>query len=111
MTAATHDFTVRQGETFSRTLTYRDAEGALVDLTGSSARMAVRKRDGQAVVATPGIMLGGAAGTLALSIPATLTAAILPGAYEYDLFVTSGGGVCEALLAGKFVVERAVSLA
>ena len=110
MTAAAHDFTIRQGETFSRTLTYKDAAGALVNLTGYSARMSVRKRDGQAVVATAATTLGGAAGTISLSISAALTAGLRPDAYEYDLFLTSGGGVCEALLAGKFIVERAVSL-
>ena len=109
MAAGRHDFTVRQGETFTRAITYKNPDGTPVNLSGYTARMAVRKREGQGVLASPSITLGGASGTITPVIAASVTAAMPPGEHEYDLFVVSGGGVAACLLFGRFVVERAVS--
>jgi hypothetical protein len=55
-----------------------------------------------------GITLGGAAGTIQLSISAVTTAALTAGTYVYDLELTYAGTVTR-LLEGQFVVTPEVT--
>ena len=107
MTAAAYDFTIRQGATFQRVLTYKDAAGALVNLTGYTGRMQVRR--GNTLLATASVSLGGSAGTITVTIPKETTAALPVVEADYDLFLTSAGGLADCLLAGTLTVEGAVS--
>ena len=80
------------------------------NLTGYAAAMKVRTTSyplGSVVlsVVSPGnIVLGGTAGSIALSLPAALTSSITPGTYFYDLVLTSAAGKKLQFLAGKFLV-------
>ena len=123
MSAGTFHFIAEQGVTFNPILTYRDATGALVDLTGVSARMQVRESYEATTVVLDlttengGITLGGALGTIALSICAEDMSAVPvnsgPGTppaafYVYDLELVAGA-VTQRLLQGKFTVTREVT--
>ncbi len=107
MAAGRHDFTLEQGATFDELITYKDANGTPVDLTGYVARMQIREKitDATPVVSldtTSGITLGGTAGTIHLTIPATTTATInMPKGGVYDLEIESPTGVVTRLLEGK----------
>lgn len=108
--AATYDFTIEQGSAFRRVLTYRDENGALVDLTGYSARMQIRATtEGSLLVelttANGRIALGGAGGTITLAIDAVTTAALTRGGV-YDLELLPGGDEEQAFR----LVQGAVSL-
>ena len=95
-------FSVRAGDTFSRTVTWKDAAGAPVDLTGYAAEFTVTDSAGAVVLALTvgqGVTLGGAAGTVAL---AAQTAGTAPGGYSYFLRLTSPGGVVTTILVGAF---------
>ena len=120
----TANVVIGQGETFNPTLTYRDDAGALVDLTGYTARMHVRESYGATSVAltltteNSAITLGGAAGTIDLLATAAQMAALTvpdsPGyppskAYVYDLELVSGAGLVTRLMRGKFTVTREVT--
>lgn len=83
-----HDLTVRQGETWSHVYTHRDSAGSAIDLTGYSARMAVKRaatdaETPQAYLSTGSdadggtITLGGAAGTVTLAMTAAETSGLL----------------------------------
>lgn len=74
----------------------RDAHTApsvLVELTTENGRIA----------------LGGAAGTIQLTIAATDTALLPSGLYVYDLELASAGGVVTRLLEGGCAVEPEVT--
>ena len=82
------DLTVRQGETFSYVFTYKDNAGSAIDLTGYTARAAIKRspNDGETptVYFSTGsdadggtITLGGAAGTVTLAMTAAQTQAML----------------------------------
>ncbi len=43
MPAANHDFDIEQGATFSQSLTFKDAEGSAINLTGCTFRGQVRR--------------------------------------------------------------------
>lgn len=104
-----------QGSTFRRRLTLKDSEGALVDLSGYTARMQVRaKVESSAVIASlttenGRITIGGTDGTITLLLSATETAALPAGGYVYDLEIVNGLSDVVRLLEGQFIVSGNVT--
>ena len=95
------DFTIQTGNT-------------LWNLTNYTATMTIRPFVGAnttTLVLTNGngITLGGAAGTVDITISAAVTADFAPSRYAYD-FVLNSGTVITRLLEGKFVVTAGVTL-
>ena len=100
-TTFTVNFTIQTGNT-------------LFNLTGYSATMTIRPFVGSnttTLVLTngSGITLGGAAGTVAISISAATTADFEPSRYAYD-FMLDSGSVVTRLLEGKFIVTAGVTV-
>lgn len=125
MTAATITLEMEQGATFSKVWTCRDAAGAAIDLSAYTARMQVRATYASSAVlldcstANGKIVLGGAAGTIALTIPAADLAALTipdsPGKPPmlnavFDLELVNGGTVIR-LLQGPCNISREVTRA
>jgi hypothetical protein len=111
MAASTYDIDLEQGSTYSTVFTYTDSNGAAVNLTGFTARMQVRSVysiDGPAISLTTnaggGIALGGAAGTVTVTVAATVSANLVPKNYVYDIELVSAGGVVTKLIRGKMKV-------
>lgn len=114
MIAGVYNFTIDQGATFSRQLTLKDASDDPMNLTGYTARMQIRpeiESDEVMVELTTTngrIALGGVAGTVTLTISATVTATIdKEGVYDLEL-VTPAGEVYRAL-KGKVRLEPEVT--
>jgi len=100
-TTFTVNFTIQNGNT-------------LFNLTGYSATMTIRPFVGAnttTLVLTNGngITLGGAAGTVAITISAATTADFEPSRYAYD-FMLNSGSVVTRLLEGKFIVTAGVTV-
>jgi hypothetical protein len=114
MAATTYDILLEQGATFSQVITYKD-NGVAVNLTGYTARMQVRATLESAstlvelTTANSRIALGGAAGTISLTISATDTAALTAGRGVYDLELVSGSGIVTRLLQGVCTISRNVT--
>lgn len=117
------DLDIEQGATFTRVFTWQDAGGEPVDLTGYAARLQVRETHGSLEsvldLSSPsaGLELGGAAGTITLTITASQTADIVVAddgsdtpvrALVYDLELANGAFV-KRLLAGAFTVSKEVT--
>lgn len=110
------DLNCWQGASWDYSLTWQTA-GTPVNLTGYSARMQVRSSydSGTAVVnltSGTGITLGGTAGTIALEMNATTTAALdgTPNIqYVYDLELISGAGYVTRLVEGNFFINPEVT--
>ena len=109
------DLTINQGATFELTVTWKDSAGTAINLTGYSARMQVRETysSSTSIVSLTngaGITLGGAAGTIAIVISATTTAALTaPFSGVYDLELVNAGGVVTRLLQGAATVTPEVT--
>ena len=94
MPAKQFDITIEQGATFVLNAIWRDAAGEPVNLTGYTAKMQARwsYSDATALVtfttADNTIVLGGSAGTIAVSGLATLTGVTKPRTGVYDLELT-----------------------
>jgi hypothetical protein len=86
-----------------------------VDLTGFTAIMQIRQTVQSATVlyeastANGAIVLGGAAGTISLTIPAATTNGFTWNKGVYSLNLTSSGGIVTRLLQGAVVVSPAVT--
>ena len=87
MSAGVYNFEIEQGTTTTIVLTIRDQASALVNLTGYTATMNI----GSSVTLTSsdGITLGGAAGTVTITITPTVSRQI-HGNTKYELDLTSG---------------------
>lgn len=127
MTAAAYNFTIEQGSTFDVTLTLHQADlaSAVVNLTGYSARMQIRKTIGtggapelellsSTAGAVPGtvakIVLGGAAGTIRIFIPDTITAAFTAWTSAvYDLELVRSDGTVARLIQGSVSLSPEVT--
>lgn len=113
--AGTYDMVIDQGATLSRTITWKDSAKAPINVTGYSARMQVRASVTatttviELTTANSRIALGGAAGTVTLTVSAADTAALAAGRYVYDLELVSGSGVVSRLIMGNFVVRGEVT--
>jgi len=111
--AATYNIKCNQNETFQRTLTYKDSTGSAIDLTNFTAALQVRRDFDTAPVISltesAGITLGGVAGTIAIVIASTATAALDANTHYYDLVITSPAGVKTRILEGKFDIVRGIT--
>lgn len=115
MTAATYNITIEQGAEFQLLLTWNDATGHPIDITGWSAEMMIRQyyTDVTPLVSisspTSGITLGGALGTIAIDISATVTSTLSVGQCLYDLKMIDGLGKPTRLIQGNVTVTFAVT--
>ena len=111
--SAKHNLVCEEGATFTFNFTIKTGN-TLWDLTSYDATMTVRPFIGStettllATNANSRIVLGGAAGTVAVTFSAEITAALTAGKYAYDLVLDSGT-VVTRLLEGKFVVTPSVT--
>ena len=113
MSAGVYNLTIEQAATFQLVATWKDPSDNPINVTGYTAAMDVRAADGTLVVdvgASGTLALGGTAGTVTITIPATVTDDLPAGNHHYDLYLTSSGGVVTRLLTGRAdVVERITS--
>lgn len=114
MPAGRFDITVEQGSTFNLQLAYKTPAGTPVNLTNFTARMQIRADYcssnwvANCTTENGGIVLGGSAGTIVVSIPATTTEWIEAGQYVYDLELVSGSAVTR-LIEGRATVTSEVT--
>lgn len=113
------NFKVDQGADFDVTLVLKDGNGDLVDVTGYSGKMQLRKNVGADVAlelnSTPGtgvngtITFGGTDGTVALHVEDDVMAAIKAGNYVHDLRLTTSGDDVRYWIHGLFVLRGSVT--
>lgn len=121
MSAGHLDLVIEKGATFSKILTWKDSEGSLVNLTGYTARMKVKESYSSSsaildlTTENSKISLGGANGTITITVSATDTAAltanmnlkeIISELYVYDLELISGSTVTRLLQGNVYVSEE-----
>jgi hypothetical protein len=108
-----HNLVCEEGATFVFAFTVKTGNTAW-NLTNYDATMTVKPFIGSTtttILATNDngkIALGGAAGTVTVTLSAETTAALTSGKYVYDLVLDSGT-VVTRLLEGKFVVTPSVA--
>jgi len=115
MAAGYHHFIIEQGATFQHTLTLKDASDTVINLTGYSAEMDLRKNQDDTsevvtlTVANSRITMGGSAGTVTLQISATDTTNLTVGDGVYDIELTDSNGKVDRILEGTYSIRGNVS--
>jgi len=126
----TYNLCINQGATYSVTFVWNTGSSCgctngcscgcssnliPVDLTGFTAAMQIRQTVQSSTVlysaSTAGgqIVLGGTAGTIALTIPASATAGFSWIRGVYDINLTSSGGIVTRLIQGNVIVSPEVT--
>ena len=107
---------IEQGATFTKVITWKTgAPLAPVDLSGCSARMHIRAQIEDVLplltltTANARLALGGAAGTITISLSATETAALLWASGVYDLEIEFPNGTVVRRLSGSVSVSPEVT--
>lgn len=114
-TPAKLKFTIYQGATFRKRLTWRAPDGTPIDLSGCTARMQVRAEvESPAVLLSlttenGGLTLGGAAGTVELYVSDEDTGAITWDAGVWDLEIVHPSGEVTRLAQGSVAVSPEVT--
>src|SRR5512138_836668 len=116
MGAGKYNFTIEQGVDFSKTLTWKTAAGAAINIGGYTIRMMARNDFGDTnpvislstVPAVGGIAIvgDGSAGQFTISMTAAATAALNFSTLRYDLEMVSGAGSVTRLLQGTITLSK-----
>ena len=115
MAAVKYKLAIEQGATFYVTFTRKNSDGTPVDLTGCTARMQVRTAINspdvllELTTENGRIVLGGAAGTVVLTVDAATTESIDWLYGVYDLEVVTASGFVRRLLYGAVSVSPGVT--
>lgn len=111
--AGTHTIVIDQGSTFSMALMVTDDDGIPYDLSGYTSKMQIRTApadDGGTILATTCTTADGSIvkvdGWIIPTIPAATTAAMPPGAWVWDIDVTSpDASETSTLLRGSALIR------
>jgi hypothetical protein len=115
MSAGFYHFIIEQGATFKHTLTLKDSSDTVINLTGYSAEMDLRKNQDDSsevitlTVANSRVTMGGGAGTIVLEISASDSASLAVGDGVYDLEITDSSGKVDRILEGTYSIRGNVS--
>ena len=114
-TPAKLKFTIYQGATFRKHLTWKAPDGTPIDLSGCTARMQVRAEVVSRTVLLSlttengGLTLGGATGTVELYVSDEDTGAITWDAGVWDLEIVHPSGEVTRLAQGSIAVSPEVT--
>jgi len=114
-TSNNYDFTIKQGETFNKVITWKDNAGTPVDLSNWAARMHLKIRLGEdetiilALTTENSRITLGSDGTVALFIEASVTLQLENVLYHYTLELVNGDNV-KRLLQGRIDIDPVVTM-
>lgn len=115
MSAGSYNFTIEQAAKFSRVLTWKDAAGARVPLTGFTATMKIWDKDTGVLLltltTTPDvngnvITLGGTAGTITILIKTVTTTTFTFSEAKYKLRLNDSSGEGNRLIEGSLSFSK-----
>lgn len=114
--AGQKNFEVDQNTTFTFQIEYKDNTGALIDLTGSTAKLQVRDTKGGSKLAftltspSGGITIDGPNGLVTVKMTPTQTNKLFYPKSSYDLMLTDSNLNKTKLLEGFLTLSRSVTI-
>lgn len=100
------NFSVIQGDTFTKSVTFTDPDSEAIDLTGAVVSGAVGNKQITEVPFTVVVDTPTTLGKFSFALSAAQTAALEPGSYRYFVQIAYSSGVVQTLLNGNFVVAE-----
>lgn len=113
--ASTYNISIDQGATYTLAISYKDSNGAAINLTNYTAAMQLRSTytsvDAVLSLSSPsnGIVITGATGLISITITDTQTSALSSNNFVYDLEITSSSNVKTRLIQGIVTVSPEVT--
>lgn len=113
--AAFYHLVVDQGATLRESFTYKDSAGAIVNLTGYTARSQIRASYSaastilSATTAAGTLTITANSGLIAFAVPAATTANLTPGNYVWDLEIVDASGIVTRLVGGTCTITPEVT--
>ena len=105
-----HDFSIQNGETFQRTLSFKDAAGSAIELSGRTAQCQIRTTPwSEELTAEITCAVQEDAGLISLFLDAAESAVIPAGRYVYDLRTIDSIGAVKYYIGGNFDVFPSVT--
>ena len=102
-----YPLTIQQGASFTRTFRYRNQDGTPIDISGYSARLAIKRNyKDQAplkVIQGPGATVDGPNGVITFHMTGVESRVVTPGPGFYDVDLIAGDEVVR-LLSGSVIV-------
>jgi hypothetical protein len=117
MAAGVYNATIEKGATYNLSVTYKDATGSPVDLTGWTVRMQVRETpaDSTPILTSDGgsptiTLTKNSSGEITITISASTTASLTATTAYYDIEAQqTSSGVVRRILKGRFVISPEVT--
>ncbi len=105
------DISVDQGTDFSAEVSVDDSDGTLANLTGYTVAGQIRKTyTSSTAVNFVCIVSGASTGEITISLSNTVTAAMKPGRYVYDVEITkTSNGIKTRVIEGQVTVNPGVT--
>jgi hypothetical protein len=100
---------IDQGTTFSYTIYLNDTNGMPQDLSDYTGRAQMRKSYGSTSYTAFTVAVGGAAGSVTVSLSATQTATLKAGRYVYDVEMVNVNNTVSRLAEGIVTVNPEVT--
>jgi len=112
MTPASHDITIRRDRDFSLTLTFKDSDGTVIDLTGYSAKAQVRPtKDSSTLWVTMTATITAEDGEIELTLTDAQTLALDDDYVKgwWDLVLTNPSGLRQSYVEGTATIKGTVT--
>jgi len=107
------DLNVYRGDSFAKTLTFTDGDGASVDITGATVYFSIKETsaasDADALIQKKGTIDDGTGGIASVSLTAAEMDVVPVGSWFYDFQITLANGAVLTVLAGDFLVTQDIT--
>lgn len=100
---------IDQGATWNSTVTLTDPDGNYIDLSSYTGAAQMRKHYTSSTAIVFTVQLGGANGTITLSLSANATGNVSAGRYLYDVELTDSSGTISRVFEGTVTVNPNVT--
>lgn len=105
------NITIEQGTDFENVYTVTNPNGTPLDLTGYTANAKIRKYPSSTTYSSFGVGIITAAGQVIVSMANTVSGALTPGRYYYDVIITaSASNKKTKIIDGMALVTPSVSI-
>ena len=101
---------IEQGEDFSATYTVLNPDESVASLANYTVAGTLRKHPGASTGYSFTTSLTVASGTITISLSSSVTKALTPGRYYYDLFLIAPGGSRSKAFEGNALVNPSATL-
>ena len=108
MSVIAENFTIQQGETFSKDFILKNPDSSLVGISSYTSTAFLAKYAGDSTTYAFTVGITTSTSTIRISLASTITATLDSGRYYYNVFTVNGSSVKEKQREGNVLVNASV---